>query len=91
MFNESLIQGFDSQLRVLRSDFPRMYELMGDEQLFLEAAWIKAAADLKLSGSVERIERLVLSLDDSIVTAYFRWIQATQVYERRSLRDADTG
>lgn len=62
---ESLIRGADSRLKILGSDFPIMYEGIGNDQVFLEAAWIKAAADLKLSGSVERIERLVLSLQSS--------------------------
>jgi TIR domain-containing protein len=68
---ESLIQGIDSRLRVARSDFPKMYELLPDKRLFLEAAWIKAAADLKLSGAVERIDRLALSLEGSVLDVDF--------------------
>jgi hypothetical protein len=70
--NESLIRGISSIIKVTQSDFPRLFEEFGNSpKFFLEAAWIKAAADLRLSAAVERIERLSLTLEGTTLSVDF--------------------
>jgi hypothetical protein len=60
---EVLIRGLDQPVKIERSRFPELYhELKSDPHAFLEIAWIVAVADLKLSASVETIERFALTL-----------------------------
>jgi len=60
---EALIQGLNQTVKIERSRFPKLFDaLNSDSRAFLEIAWIVAVADLKLSASVEVIERLNLTL-----------------------------
>jgi hypothetical protein len=69
---EALIQGLNQPFKVERSRFPELFRVLNPErQVFVETAWIVAVADLKLSGSVEVIERLNLSLADTTLTVEF--------------------
>lgn len=60
---EVLIRGLNQAVKIERSRFPELFQaLRSDPRAFLEIAWILAVADLKLSASVERIEKLQLTL-----------------------------
>jgi hypothetical protein len=60
---EVLIRGLNQPIKIERSRFPALFqELKSDPRAFLEIAWIATVADLKLSASVEVIEKLSLTL-----------------------------
>jgi len=60
---EVLIRGMNTAAKIERSPFPELYGVLKFEpSVFLETAWIIAAANLKLSSSVEVIDKFVLTL-----------------------------
>lgn len=60
---EVLIRGLNQPIKIERSRFPELFQKLNSTPLaFLEIAWIVTVADLKLSASVEFIERLSLTL-----------------------------
>lgn len=60
---EALLQGLNTLVKVEKCRFPELFQaLKSDPQLFLSVAWIDAASSLKLSGAVEVIQKLRLTL-----------------------------
>ena len=60
---EVLIRGMNTATKIERSPFPELYgALKSEPHVFLETAWIIAAANLKLSASVEVIDKFALAL-----------------------------
>jgi hypothetical protein len=66
MTQEVLIRGLNQSARVERSRLPELFAVLKSNPLeFIETAWIVSVADLKLSSSVEVIEKLNLTLERS--------------------------
>jgi hypothetical protein len=58
-----MIQGLGSKVEVKGSHFPQLFQKYKDNQTrFLQFAWILAAYELKLSGTVEQVLHLDLKL-----------------------------
>jgi hypothetical protein len=69
---ESLLQGIGTVVKIRGSLFSSLFKEYGDSpKEFLEIAWINASANLKLSASVEHIDRLKLSLDGTCLNVNF--------------------
>jgi hypothetical protein len=63
MIPEMMIAGQGSTIEITKSSLPTLFQALGGEpKLFLEAAWVLAALELKMSGAVEQITRLDLTL-----------------------------
>ena len=72
MTREIMILGLNPIVKIEKSRFPELFSfLKGDPHNFLETAWIIAVADLKLSASVETIEKLKLTLFDTTLHVEF--------------------
>ena len=63
IFHEAMIQGIGSKVEVKGSHFPQLFRQYGGSPMrFLQFAWILAAYELKLSGTIEQMLRLDLKL-----------------------------
>lgn len=63
MIPEMMIAGQGSTIEITKSSLPTLFQALGGKpKLFLEAAWVLAALELKMSSAVEQITRLELSL-----------------------------
>ncbi len=72
MAHEVLIRGLNQSVQIERSRFPELFAALKSDPLeFVETAWIVAVADLKLSSSVEVIEKLNLTLDRTTLHVEF--------------------
>jgi hypothetical protein len=70
--NEVMLRGLNTVLHISQSRFPELFKMLGSNpKEFLETAWIMAVADLKLSSTVEVIERLSLSLSGNVLNVDF--------------------
>ena len=69
---EVLIRGMNTAAKIERSPFPDLYgALKSEPRAFLETAWIVAAAKLRLSASVEVIDKFVLTLTGKTLQVAF--------------------
>jgi TIR domain len=72
MSREVLIRGLNQRVQIERSRFPALFKTFRSEpHTFLEIGWIMAVADLKLSASVEVIERFKLTLVGATLAVEF--------------------
>lgn len=66
------IRGSDEYVRIEKSRLPILYSTLHDNgQDFLNVAWIVSIADLKLSATVESIEKLTFTLAESALHVDF--------------------
>jgi len=72
MLQEILIAGQGTSVQINGSPFPQLFLALGRRpDVFVEAAWIFAVLQLKLSNTVEQISRLELTLDDHTLQVQF--------------------
>ena len=69
---EAAIRGLNTPIQVERSGFPPLWGTLRDHpQAFLEIGWILAIAELKLTGTVEHVDKLRLELSDQKLSVDF--------------------
>ena len=72
MTRETMIRGQQTEIMIEQSSFPGLFRLFGEKpSLFVEAAWIAAMLELKMSATVERVSRLELTLSGDNLEVVF--------------------
>ncbi len=72
IMREIMLKGQDAELEIGRSPFPDLFREFGDRpQLFVDVAWVSAMLQLKMSGTVEQVSALELTLSGSSLKVTF--------------------
>ena len=72
IMREIMLKGQEAELEIGRSPFPGLFQSFGNRpQLFTDIAWIMAMLQLKLSGTVEQVSTLELTLLGSSLNVNF--------------------